>query len=124
MSIILGRPFLATAGEEIDLQAGTISFRICGERVNFCFLAPISPSALDPPAAPMPVVPPDVFASIKVFDGDGGLCIWPVVYDNLLSILTSFGVTSVCTGDVMAPTPSFYTSTSTPPESSPFTIWR
>ena len=30
MPIILGRLFLATVGAKIDVQAGTLSFRICG----------------------------------------------------------------------------------------------
>jgi len=41
MPLILGRPFLATAGAEINVQAGALSFCICGERVDFCFPPPI-----------------------------------------------------------------------------------
>ena len=41
MPIILGRPFLASAGAEIDVQAGMLSFRIYRERVDFCFTPPI-----------------------------------------------------------------------------------
>ena len=125
--IILGRLFLATAGAEIDVQAGTLSFRICGKMVDFCFPPPIpssAPTPSPPPVAPVAVVPPDVFTSIEVFDGDGGPFIWPTIYDDPLLISTCFGITSVYTEEVAAPTLSFYTFTSTPSESSPFTIWR
>jgi len=127
MPIILGRPFLATAGAEIDVQAGTLSFRICGERVDFCFPPPIPssvPATPPPPPAPIPVAPPDVPASIEVFDGDGGPSIWAIRYDAPLPIPTSFGTTSVYTEEVMDPTPPFYTFPSAPPELSSFTIWR
>ena len=42
MPIILGRPFLATAGAGINVQASTLCFCICGERVDFCFSPPTS----------------------------------------------------------------------------------
>ena len=34
--LILGRPFLATTEAMIDVHAGTMSFQLCGERVDFC----------------------------------------------------------------------------------------
>jgi len=50
---------------------------------------------------------------------------WPTILcDVPLLILTSFGITSVCAGEVVDPTPPFQTSISTPPISSSFTIWR
>jgi len=33
--IILGRQFLATAGAMMDMQAGTMSFLLCGEKIDF-----------------------------------------------------------------------------------------
>ena len=48
MPIILGRPFLATAGAEINVQAGTLSFCICGVRVDFSFPPPMLPQLLLP----------------------------------------------------------------------------
>ena len=56
--VILGRSFLATAGAVIDVQAGTLSFQLCGERVDFCFppttltLEPIALSHLAIPSIP------------------------------------------------------------------------
>jgi len=72
----------------------------------------------------MPTIPPDAISRIEVFDRDGGPYKWPAMYDDPLPIPTSFWITSVCTKEVVDPTPPFYTSTSTPPVSSPFTIWR
>ena len=46
---ILGRPFLATARAVIDVQTGTMSFTVCGERVDFHFSPPIP--------SPAPVIP-------------------------------------------------------------------
>jgi len=43
--LTLGRPFLATTGAMIDVQAGTISFQLCGKRVDFYFPQP-TPSPL------------------------------------------------------------------------------
>ena len=121
------RPFLATAGVEIDMQAGTLSFRICGERVDFCFPPPVplpAHATSPPPPAPLPAAPPYIFSSIKVFDGDGGPDIWPARYDDPVPIPTSLGIPSAYTGEVMDPIAPFYTFPSTPPEPSPFTIWR
>jgi len=53
MPIIMGKPFLATTGVEIDMQAGTLSFRICGERVDFCFPPPIYLPQHLPPLRPL-----------------------------------------------------------------------
>ena len=46
--ILLGRPFLATAGAMIDVKVGTISFQMCGETVDFCFPPPL-PSVVPAP---------------------------------------------------------------------------
>jgi len=125
--IILGRPFMATTEAEIDVKVGTISFWMCGERVDFYFPPPTpspAPVTSPPPAAPMPTIPPNAVSRTEVFDADGGLYIWPIVYDAPLPIPTSFGNTSICPGEVVDPTAPFYTSTCAPPMSSPFTIWR
>jgi len=135
MPLILGRPFLVTAGAEINVQAGTLSFCICGERVDFCFPPPIPtpapatspppPAPLPtPPLAPIPAVPPYASTSVKVFNGDGGPNIWQTRYDGLMPIPTSLGIPSAYTGEVQDPTAPFYTFPSPPPESPPFTIWR
>jgi len=72
--IILGRPFLAAVGVEINVQTGTISFRMCEERVNFYFppfIPSLVPITSPPLAAPMPTTPPNSVSRIEVFDGDG-----------------------------------------------------
>ena len=35
LSIILGRPFLATAGAKVDVKAGTFSLNVLGDTVEF-----------------------------------------------------------------------------------------
>ena len=127
MPIILRRLFLTTAGAEINVQARTMSFCICGEKVDFCFPPPIptpAPTTSLPPPAPVPAAPPDVFTRIEVFDGDGGPDIWATRYDDPVPIPTSLGIPFAYTGEVMDPIAPFYTFPSTPPEPSPFTIWR
>jgi len=126
--VILGRPFLATIGAVIDVQADTLFFQLCGETVDFCFPSP-TPSPLPtihaPLEAPVHTIPPNAASGTTVFYGDGGSSMWPTVSYNVpLPIPTSFGITFVCTAEVVDPTPPFYTSTGTPPESIPFTIWR
>jgi len=124
MPIILGRPFLATTGAEINVQAGTLSLCTCGERVDFCFPPPIptpAPATSPPPPAPsptpppvlIPAIPPSFSTRLEVFNGDGGPDIWPSSYD-----------TSAHTGDVLDPTTPLYTFPGAPPESPLFTICR
>jgi len=127
MPLILGRPFLTIAGAEINVQAGTLSFCICGERVDFCFPPPIptpAPATSPPLPAPVPAAPPKNFISITVFNGDRGPDLWATRYADPVSILTSLGIPSAHTGEVLYPTAPFYTFLSPPPESSPFIIWR
>jgi len=127
MPIILGRPFLATVGAEINVQAGTLSFSICGERVDFCFPPPIptpAPTTSPPPPAPVPAAPPNILLSIEVFDGNGGPDIWATRYDDPVPIPTSLGIPSAYAGEVMDPTAPFYTFPIPAPESPSFTIWR
>ena len=135
MPIILGRPFLATVGAEINVQAGTLSFCICGERVNIYFPPPIptpAPATSPPPPAPLPTppptpvpeVPPYASTSLKVFDGDGGPDIWPTRYDGLMPIPTSLGIRSTHTGEVLDPTTPFYAFPDAPLEPPLFTICR
>jgi len=64
--IILGRPFLATAEAVIDVQASTMSFQVCGEKIDFHFSPHI-----------MPVVPAlcrfsAVSPGVMVDNGGGG----------------------------------------------------
>jgi len=127
MPIILGRPFLVTAGAKINVQAGTLSFCICGERVDFCFPPPLptlAPATSTPPPAPVPAIPPSVSTSLEVFDGDGGPDIWPPRYATSAPIPTSLGIPSAYTRKVLDPTALFYTFPSAPPESPLSTIWR
>ena len=127
MPIILGRPFLATAEAEINLQAGTLSFRICEEMVDFCFPPPIptpAPAACPLPPAPSPTTPPIGSISTTVVDGDRGPDMWPPRYAASAPIPTSLGIPSAHTGKVLDPTTPFYTFPGTPPETPPFTIWR
>ena len=127
MPIILGRPFLTTVGAEINVQAGTLSFTICGERVDFCFPPPIpspAPATFSPPPAPIPAAPPTNFISTEVFDGDGGLDLWPTKYADPLLIPTSYEISSAHIGDILDPTTPLYTFPGAPPESPQFTIWR
>ena len=68
--IIFGGPFLATARAEIDVQVGTISFRICGERVDFCLRQPTPPplpATPSPPTVHVHTIPPDDILRIEVF---------------------------------------------------------
>jgi len=77
--IIMRRPFLATIEPKIDIQAGTISFQIYGERVDLCFRPPTPsrvPVTSPPPVAPMPTIRPDAISRIEVFNGDGEPYIW------------------------------------------------
>jgi len=135
MPLILGRPFLATVGAEINVQAGALSFCICGEMVDFSFPPPIptsAPAISPPPPAPLPTpppapvaaVPPYVSTSLEIFDGDGGPDIWQPRYNGLMLIPTSLGISSAHTGEVLDPTASCYTFAGTPPEPPPFTICR
>jgi len=69
--LILGRPFLATAGVVIDVQAGAMSFQLCGERVDFCFPQPASSpltATPSPPKAPVHIVLPNAAPGIAVVD--------------------------------------------------------
>jgi len=72
--VILGRPFLATVEVAIDVYACTLSFQLCGERVDVYFpspTSPLKPANLSPPTVPMHTVPPAASPLIMVFDGDG-----------------------------------------------------
>jgi len=107
--IILGRPFLATTGAAIDVQASTMSFQFCGERVDFCFpsLIPSSVSATPPlPEAPAYSIPHGTVSSVTVFNRDGGPHIRSIVLSDLpLSIPTTHGGTTFHPGEVLEATP-------------------
>ena len=125
MPLVLGRPFLATVGAKINVQAGNILYM--WREGGFLFPSPIptpAPTTLTPPPALVPAVPPYVFTSLEVFNGDGGPDIWQIRYDGLMPIPASLGIPSAHTGKVLDPTASCYTFPSPPPKSPPFTIWR
>jgi len=106
MPLILGRPFLAAVGAEIEVRVGTLSFRICGERVDFCFPPPIptpAPPTSPPPLAPVTAALPNNFISIEVFDRDRGLDLWPTRYADHVSIPTRLGIPSAHTAEVLDP---------------------
>jgi len=127
MPIILGRPFLATAEAEINVQVATLSFYICRERVEICFPPPIptpAPATFSPPPVPLPTAPPNDFISIGVLDGDRGPAMWPTRYDTSAPISTSLGIPSAHTREVLDPTTPFYTFPGAPPEPPLSTIWR
>ena len=119
--IILGRPFLSTAGATIDVKAGSISFEICGKTMDFCL--PSSP-VLTPPIPPMPASHSVTTSRVEVSDGDGCPHIWPIAYTDPLQILSTPGAISADTEGLVEPVPPFYTPVSTPPESSLRSIWR
>ena len=75
VTLILGRPFFATAGAVIDVQVGTMSFHLCGEKVDFCFPSPtlsLIPSGHLDPAALILSTLPTVISGVEVTDGDRG----------------------------------------------------
>jgi len=120
--IILGRPFLATAGAKIEVKVGTISFEILGKRVDFCL--PSAPVICPSSVAPMPAIPSANASRVEVFDRDGCPYVWPTAFKDPLLIPSTSGAISADTGALVEPAPPFYTPTSIPPASSPFTIWR
>ena len=86
--LILGRPFLAIARVVIDVQADTLSFQLCGEREDFYFPPPTPSSVhanLPSPTAAMHHVPLVAISKTKVFDGDEGSCIRPVILSDRLA---------------------------------------
>jgi len=124
--LILGRPLLAIVGAVIDVQVGTMSFQLCAEGVDFCFPQPTPsslPTTLSPLTALVHNLPIDAAPGTLVFHGHKGPRMWPTILQDVPpSIPTSFGITSPCIGDVVDPAPPSYTSTSTTPMSSSFTI--
>jgi len=90
--IILGRPFLATAGAVINVQEGTMSFQFCGERVDFCFPLPTPPSVPNTCpvyAVPTLFIPTAVVSGVEISYGGGGphmrSVVLPVLSPPLLS---------------------------------------
>lgn len=116
--IILRRSFLATAGAMINVQAGTMSFQFCGERVDFYFPPPLPssvPALPTPPEAPAYSVPHVANSGITVFDGDGGHNMRSVALSDLRPPLpTTLGGTTFRHGEVLEAAP-FITSPSPPP---------
>ena len=88
---ILGRPFLATAGAVIDVQMGTMSFTVCGKRVDFYIPPPAPPPAPDAhstPAAPTPPTPPPI-PRVELLDWGGGSHLRPPTLPPLSPLPTT-----------------------------------
>ena len=124
--LILGRPFLAIVAAVIDVQAGTLSFHLCGERVDFSFPPPAPPLApvFPPPSeAPIPISPFDAPPKVDTFDGNGGP---HLLFEGSSAVSTAvpsrFATAFACTGEVEDPTSYFYTTPTPPPASLPSTI--
>ena len=111
VSIILRRPFLATIGMVIDVQAGTISFQMCREMMDFCFPlpTPFSMPIIPPPSvAPVHIVPCNAISRLQVFDGDEGPHMLSGGFFDFSTVVSiSFGTTSSCNGKVVDPTHIF-----------------
>jgi len=107
--IILGRLFLATIGAVIDVQASTMSFQLCKDRVDF-YLPPPTPSSMPvispSPAATEPIAPLVASPETMAFDADGGPHIHhPAPSDPPQPIPTSLGMAFAYTREIMATTP-------------------
>ena len=126
--LILGRPFLATAGALIDVQANTLSFQLCGERVDLCFspsTQPPVPVLSSPSEAPLHIAPFDAVFGAGVLEQNGQPHTFLGSSSTFSgSISTHFGPTSAYTGKVRDPTSHLYPSPSPPTTPSPSTIWR
>ena len=71
----------------------------------------------------MHTVPPDATLGTMVFDGDGGSSMRPTDAHNARPLIPiDLGITPVCTAEVVNFISPFYNSSSTPLESSSFTI--
>jgi len=124
--LILGRPFLATVGAVIDVQAGIPSFELCGEKVDFSFPPPASPLApvLPPPSEqPIPISPFNAVPEANTSDGNGG----PHMLFEGSSVVSAtvplrFATTSIYPGEVADPPLHLYTSPTPSPASLPSTI--
>ena len=128
--LIFGRPFLATAGAVIDVQAGTLSFQVCGEKVDFSFpppAPPLAPVFPPPSAAPIPHSPFDAAPEVDIYDGHGGspmLSASPTTCSGAVPLTSYFAPACARPGEVKDPPSYFYTSPRPPPASLPSTIWR
>jgi len=94
----------------IDVQAGTLSFQLYGERVDFCFLPPIpplKPTILPHPAVPGHTVSPVAVSKIEIFDGDSSS-------DLTTPCLASLGSVSAHAREVVDTTVAFHDSLSLP----------
>jgi len=96
--IILGRPFLATVRAVMDVQAGTMSFWLCGKKIDFHlppYPTPIPLVTNRSLVTPMQYVLPTTTLEGKVDNGDGGLHMCSIeITDDPPSISTSFDGTS------------------------------
>ena len=118
---------LATAGIVIVVQADTLSFQLCEERVDFSFpplalpLAPVLPS---PSEEPISISPFDDAPGVDIFDGNGGPHML-VEGSSAVSaaVLFHFVTGSAYSGEVEDPISHFYNHPRPPPVSLSSTIW-
>jgi len=124
--LILGCPFLATAGAVIDVQAGTLSFQLCEERVEFSFpppAPPLVPALPSPSEKPIPISPFDAVPGADIFDRNGGP---HMLFEGSSTISAAipfrFAAASTYPGEVEDPISHFYNHLKSPPASLPSTI--
>ena len=103
--LILGRPFLATAGAVIDVQTDTMSFTICGERMDFSFpppsAQPLAPVIPPPSEEPIPYSPFDGAPEVAIYDGHGGsqmLSASPTTCSAVVPLTSYFATACACPG--------------------------
>ena len=93
----------------IDVQAGAISFRFCGEMMDFCFPLPTPSSMLvnlPHPVTPVPTVTPNAASEVELFDGDGGPHVRSIGFSNFsAAIPSSFGGTVAHSWEVVTASP-------------------
>jgi len=126
--LILVRPFLATAGAELNVQMGIMSFTICGERMDFHFpppTPPLTPGAHSISSAPTPSSLP-LILGVAIADWGGRSHLLPPVLPHpppsptaaiggppWVTLMPNF-----CHGEVLA-APPFTTLSAAPPSISP-----
>jgi len=89
--LILGLPFLATVEAVFDMPTDTMSFTMCGERVDFYFSLPMSlptPSAQSAPTVPPRFSPPPTMSDVELGDWDGGLHMSTTVFPSTPPLAT------------------------------------
>ena len=126
--LVLGRPFLTTVGAVIDVQAGILSFQLCGERLDFSFPSPAMPFAPvipPPPEKPISTSPFDVVPGADIFDGNRGP---HMLFEGSSAVFAAvsicFATGSAYPAEVEDHTSHFNTYPRLPPTPLLSTIWR